>query len=94
MSSEIVTLKIPPSLAQELNVANQTFMINIIERGLREFKIECALDQYARGRISFGAAAQQANVPQSVLALARFAYARDMQPPFSAETVAEELSSC
>lgn len=40
--------------------------------------------------MSFGAAAQQAGVSQSDLA--RYAYARGMEPPFSAQTVAEELS--
>jgi hypothetical protein len=39
--------------------------------------------------MSFGAAAQQAGV--SPAELARFAYARGMEPPFSAQTLAEEL---
>ena len=64
--------------------------VEILERGLRALKIECALERYARGGISFGAAAQQAGVSQSELA--RHAYARGMEPPFSAETLAEELS--
>lgn len=40
--------------------------------------------------MSFGAAAQQAGVSQGDLA--RYAYARGMEPPFSAQTVTEELS--
>ena len=64
--------------------------IEILERGLRELKIERALKRYARGGMSFGAAAQQAGLSQSELA--RHAYARGMEPPFSAETVVEELS--
>jgi hypothetical protein len=40
--------------------------------------------------MSFGAAAQQAGVSQADLS--RFAYARGMEPPFSAQTLAEELS--
>ncbi len=39
---------------------------------------------------TFGAAAQQAGISQPVLA--RHAYARGMEPPFSDETLAEELS--
>lgn len=62
----------------------------MLERGLRDLRIERALDRYARGGMSFGAAARQAGVSQSDLA--RFAYARGMEPPFSAETVAEELA--
>jgi hypothetical protein len=59
------------------------------ERGLRAFKIEQALDRTARGGISFGAAAHQVGVSQSELA--RHAYARGMEPLFSAKTLAEEL---
>ena len=52
-------------------------------------KVERALERYARGGMSFGAAALRAGVSQADLS--RFAYARGMEPPFSAETLAEEL---
>ena len=90
MSTEVCTLNIPDSLARELERADQEFLIELLERGLRALKIERALDQYARGGVSFGAAAHQAGVSQSELA--RQAYARGMEPPISAETLAEELS--
>ena len=90
MPSEVCTLNIPDSLARQINTANQDFLIELLERGLHALKIERALDQYARGGISFGAAAQQAGISQSELA--RQAFARGMEPPFSDETLAEELS--
>ena len=90
MPTEVCTLNIPDSLARELETANQEFLIQLLERGLQALKIERALEQYARGGISFGAAAHQAGVSQSEPA--RHAYARGMEPPFSAETLAEELS--
>lgn len=90
MPSEICTLNIPDSLARQINTANQDFLIELLERGLRSLKIERTLDQYARGGISFGAAAQQAGISQSELA--RHAYARGLEPPFSDETLREELS--
>jgi len=90
MPSEVCTLNIPDSLARQINTANQDFLIELLERGLHALKIERALDQYAKGGISFGAAAQQAGISQSELA--RHAYARSMEPPFSDETLAEELS--
>ncbi len=90
MSTEALTLKVPTTLAQELESASQEFLIELLERGLRQLKIERALDRYVRGGISFGAAAHQAGVPEPELA--RHAYARGMEPPFSAETLAEELS--
>ena len=90
MPTEVCTLNIPDFLARELKTANQEFLIELLERGLQALKIECALEQYARGGISFGAAAHQAGISQSELT--RHAYSRGMEPPFSAETLAEELS--
>jgi len=90
MSSEVCTLNIPDSLARQIDTANQSFLIELLERGLHSLKIERTLDQYARGGISFGAAAQQAGISQSELA--RHAYARGLEPPFSDETLTEELS--
>ena len=90
MSTKALTLVVPASLAQELDSANQEFLVEILERGLRELKIEQVLKRYARGGMSFGAAAQQAGVSQSELA--RHAYARGMAPPFSEETLMEELN--
>jgi predicted HTH domain antitoxin len=80
---------VPDSLARELEAVGEGLVIDLLERGLRGFKIEQALNRYARGGISFGAAARQAGVSRSEFA--RNAYARGMEPPFNAETVAEEL---
>ena len=89
MPPEVFTLSISEALAQELKAANQEFLIEVLERGLQTVKIERALEQYARGGISFSAAAHQVGLSQSELA--RHAYARGLEPPFSAETLAEEL---
>ena len=82
-------MTLPVPLARELGPATQDFLIELLERGLRELRVERALERYARGGMSFGAAAQQAGVSQSDLS--RFAYARGMEPSFSAETLTEEL---
>jgi hypothetical protein len=89
VSVETITLQLPETLAQELSAASQAFLLDILERGLRELKIEQALEQYRHSGLSFGAAAQQAGISQSDLA--RQAYARGMEPPFSPETLTEEL---
>jgi len=89
MSTESVTLELPATLAQELSAAGQELLVAILERGLRELKIERALERYGRAEISFGAAAYQSSLSQSELA--RYAYARGMEPSFSDETLAEEL---
>jgi predicted HTH domain antitoxin len=83
-----LTLTIPESLARKWDCMGEDLLIDLLERGLREFKIEQALDRYGRGGISFGAAARQACVSRSELG--RQAYARGMDPPFSAETLDEE----
>ena len=90
MAEKALTITVPPLLAQELDTTTQEFLIELLERGLRSLKIERMLDRYAQGGISFGAAAPQAGVSQSELA--RHAYARGMEPPFSPETLAEKLS--
>lgn len=89
MTGETLTLTLPAPLAHELGSATQDYLVDLLARGLRDVKVERALDRYAQGGISFGAAAQQAGVSQGDLA--RYAYARGMEPPFSAQTLAEEL---
>jgi len=90
MPVQALTLTLPPSLAKELGEASEEFVLELLERGLRELKIERALKRYAQGEISFGAAAHQAGVSQDELA--RYAYARGIEPPFSDETLKEELA--
>jgi predicted HTH domain antitoxin len=89
MPTEVCTINIPDSLAREINTANQDLLIELLERGLHALKIERALDHYSRGGMSFGAAAQQAGLSQTELA--RHAYARGIEPPYSDEKLAEEL---
>ncbi len=90
MSTKPLTVTIPPSLARYFEAASGEFVAEILERGLRQWRIEKALERYAARTVSFGAAAEQAGVSQGELS--RHAYARGMVPPFSTETLAEELS--
>ena len=91
MTGDTLTLSLPAPLAHELGSATQDFLADLLARGLREVKVERALELYARDGMSFGAAAQQAGVSQTDLS--RFAYARGMEPPFSVLTLAEELGA-
>jgi predicted HTH domain antitoxin len=90
MTTKTITVRLSPGLAEELGTASQDFLADIIERGLRELRVDRALEQYRQGNMSFGATAQQAGVTESELA--RYAYARGMEPPYSQQTLAEELS--
>jgi hypothetical protein len=90
MSAKPLILHLPDALARELESANQGFVVAVLERGLRELRIESALEAYGKGGLSFAAAAGQAGLGQAELA--RQAYARGLEPPFSADTLAEELA--
>jgi hypothetical protein len=48
MSSRALTLNVPDSLANELDSASQEFLVEVLERGLRELKIERDLERYSR----------------------------------------------
>jgi hypothetical protein len=89
MAIETFTLNIPSALAHELESANEEFLLKVLRHGLQALKIENALEQYTRGGMSLSAAAHQAGISQSELSC--HAYARGMEPPFSDETLAEEL---
>ena len=45
MSTEALTLSIPDSLARELDSVGEGLLVDLLERGLRQFKIEQALDR-------------------------------------------------
>lgn len=85
-----LTVPVPDRLAQELTSASQDFIAEMIELGLRTRRIEQALAQYARGHMTLGAAAQLAGVSDGDMA--RHAYARGLEPRFSADTLTEELA--
>jgi len=89
MAATSLTLTLPNSLAHEFESLSQDFLLELLERGLREMKIDRALSLYRRGGMSFGAAAERAGISQSELA--RHAYARGLEPSFSSETLSEEL---
>ena len=86
---ETVTLQLPAKLVQELNAAGQSVMADLLQRGLRDLHIEQALEQYRRGNMSLGAAAEQAGLTLSEMSA--HAYARGLEPFYSEETLAEEL---
>ncbi len=86
----VVTLELPQEMAEMIRELEQLTLGEILERGIRDWKIERALRRYAQGGMSFQAAAQQAGVSLSDLALQ--AHARGMEPPASNQTLLEELA--
>lgn len=88
-TSEKMVVEITPTLAAKLPMVDEATINDLLHRGLRDFHIEQALDSYRLGGMSFAAAAEQAGV--SLAELARFAYVRNIEPPFDEAMVAEEL---
>jgi hypothetical protein len=89
MGAKPFTITLPGSLlAEEFGPLSHELAVELFERGAREWRIDRALALYAQGRLSFGAAAERARISQTV---SRSAYARGLEPPFSAKTLAEEL---
>jgi hypothetical protein len=90
MTTRSLTLSVPEALADDLAELDTELLTELLARGLRQWRIEQALARYGSGEMTFAAAAECAGIRQDHLA--REAYARGMEPPFSPETVAEELS--
>ena len=85
-----IVFEVPLPLANELATATQEFLASLLQRGLRDERIERVLARYQQGEMSFGAAAEAASVSRSELA--RQAYARGIEPLYDPEMVAEELA--
>jgi hypothetical protein len=85
-----ITIELPGSLAIELSKVSDEFVADVFQRGLRDLRIERALERYRLGGTSFGAAASAAGVSESELAL--HAYARGLEPPFDRTILMEELA--
>ncbi len=67
-----IQMQVPREWLPDLK--DQAAFLEILGLGLEEYRMQRALERYARGGMSFGAAAQQAGVSQTDLS--RFAYAR------------------
>ena len=89
-STAKVVFEVPTPLADELAAATQGFLTSLLQRGLREERVERVLEQYQLGEMSFAAAAEKVGISQSELALQ--AYVRGIEPRYDPEMVAEELA--
>ncbi len=85
-----ITIELLGSLATERLTVSDEFVEDVCQRGLRDLRIERALERYRLGATTFGAAASAIGVSESELAL--HAYARGLEPPFDRITLMEELA--
>lgn len=90
VTTDKIVLEAPESVAQGSAIRTQDFLAEVLQRGLRETRIERALSHYQFGDMSFVAAVDAAGVSQSVLA--RYAYGSNIELPFNTELLTEEMS--
>ena len=84
-----VTIDIPELWLKDLDLDQETIIQDIFRLGVREYKMQRALDLYRTGAGSIGYVAQQARVPKQ--ALIREARAQGLDPEFDEATVQEEF---
>lgn len=90
MVTKRLIVEVPEELAAELANAEQTYLSELLQRGFREQRIDQALAHYRQGGVSFAAIAE--TLGMRVDELARFAYARGIEPPEGLEMLDEELA--
>lgn len=84
-----VTITIPEPWLKGLDLDQETMVQDIFMLGVRQYRVQRALDLYRAGAGSLGYAAQQAGVPKQDII--REARAQGLDPAFDEETVQEEL---
>jgi len=83
-------LHLPERLSRELGEVEAGTIIELIELGLKQKRIEQALAELARGEMSLGAAAQMAGLREDEMA--RHARAQGLEPPADPLALKEELA--
>ena len=84
-----ITVEVNEELLKEIAFTDEKVVRQIFELGLTQLKIEVALRRYKEGGMSLGHAAQLAGIPKWEMILQ--ARARGIVPPFSEQTLREEL---
>jgi predicted HTH domain antitoxin len=85
----VLSIDVSENIYNDINNINNIALTEIIQLGLKEFKINYALDLYKNGEISFGKAAEIAGMMEDDLSTK--AYAKGMIPKYSNQTLLEEL---
>ena len=89
MASTTLTIELTQELSDALADASSEMVVELLELGLRERRIDRALRRFAEGHISFGAAAEMAQLSHSDFS--RHAYAFGLQPLTGRQMMAEEV---
>lgn len=83
-----VKLEISEDLIKEFNIEDTSNLKEIIETGIKQVKIEKALQQFKEGNISIAKAAELASISLREMMLQ--ASARGMTPHYDKEMIEEE----
>jgi predicted HTH domain antitoxin len=82
-------IKITDDLYDEVKTMKENFFIEVIKSGLKNFKIKTALELYKNNKVTFGKAAQIANIPKDEFAIQARVYG--FKPEYDELMLKEEL---
>lgn len=86
---EKLSFEVPSAISQKL-IPYQDKLSELVMLGLQQFRIQDALMLYSRRLVSFGRAAELADLSEKEMI--RQAYAAGLQPHWSEEMAKEELA--
>jgi len=89
MNMKTITLRLPDTLVKELP-EEESSLSEILKLGLKQLKIEKAIERYKRGGVSLARVAELAGV--SIREMVPLAYAHGLEPKYDESLVESELS--
>ena len=84
-----ITLRLPDTLVKELP-KEESSLSEIVKLGLKQLKIEKAIERYKRGSVSLARTAELAGI--SIREMVPLAYAHGLEPKYDETLVESELS--
>ena len=89
MNMKTITLRLPDTLVKELP-EEESSLSEILKLGLKQLKIEKAIERYKRGGVSLARVAELAGI--SIREMVPLAYAHGLEPKYDESLVELELS--
>ena len=89
MNMKTITLRLPDTLVKELP-GEESSLSEIVKLGLKQLKIEKAIERYKRGSVSLARTAELAGI--SIREMIPLAYAHGLEPKYDETLVESELS--
>jgi predicted HTH domain antitoxin len=84
-----ITIRLPDTLVKELP-EEESSLFEILKLGLKQLKIERALEHYKKGGVSLARVAELAGIP--IRQMIPIAYAHGLEPKYDESLLESELS--